>query len=463
MRKCFTIVVCLFSLSVWAYAQPGGEFGAFLSRSNAAAGRYLAAKQQEQAGFLARSWQAYSIVNGIEDPFSKRGDAGLPHGELPQESSSDTSRERIVYPAKTIPEGPLPAGMIAFSFYGRPYRVHYDRKDDFLLEGIGSREVAAGWDSLAAGPAALLARECSQIREKDQLCDWAFLQLADSLSAAIYPARPNERELLFGFLLGQAGYQVRFGTSGHTLSCLYSTRQIIYAKPFFSGDGNSYWYTHVPGESAWSLSDPCPGRPLDLTLTALPAVGGPVLEHHVSAGGVKFDFRIPKASLDFYASYPHTEMAVKAGAPVSPAFREAAYPALKAAMAGKGEVESVNLLLRFVWGVMTYRTDRQYWGYEKWSFPEESCFYQVGDCDDHAILFCRLARDLLGLEVLLVECNVDGGSHAAAAVRFSEALEGDSFLFEGQRFFCCEPTSGSSRAGQRMWKKYEVTKAARVR
>lgn len=460
MKKSFTVLVWV-SLSAWSYAQPGGEFGAFINRSNAAAGRYLTAKQQEQAGFLARSWQVYAATSGIEDPFSKRGDAGLPNGEQPQETTLP-SNDGIRLPQKTVPTRPVPAGMLGFDFYGRQYRVHYDRKADFLLEGVGNKDVAAMWDALEAGPAASLAKECIQIREENQLCDWAFLQLVDSLSSAIYPARPNEREMLFGFLLGQVGYQVRFGTSGRTLSCLYNTRQIIYAKSYFPGGDDSYWYTHVPGEGAWSLSDPCPGRSLDLTLTALPAMGGPERRRHVSAAGVEFDWSIPQALLDFYSSYPHTEMVVKADAPVGQAFREAAYPALKATLAGKGEVESVNLLLRFVWGVMTYRTDRQYWGYEKWSFPEESCFYQVGDCDDHAILFCRLVRDLLGLDVLLVECETERGPHAAAAVRFNESLEGDSFKYQGQTWYCCEPTSNYARAGQRMWKKYEVTRAAKV-
>ena len=452
-KKLFLIYLMLFPIPGLSQTRD-----AFIRRSNAASEAYRSARVEERNDFLSRSWQAYAAISGMEDPFSKRGDAGLPQGEKPGKDTSDSAGDRIVFPAKTIPDGPLPAGLFAFGFYGRQYRVHYDRKDDFLLVGIASRDVAAMWDTLEAGPVASLSRECVQIREKEQLCDWAFLQMVDSLSMAIYPARPCEREMLFGFLLGQAGYQVRFGTSGRTLSCLYNTLQIIYAKSYFPGDGDSYWYTHVPGEGAWSLSDPCPGRSLDLTLKALPEVDGPVRMRHVSTAGVEFDWRIPQALLDFYASYPHTEMAVKADAPVSQAFREAAYPALKAAMAGKGEVESVNLLLRFVWGVMTYRTDRQHWGYEKWCFPEESCFYQVGDCDDHAILFCRLVRDLLGLDVLLVECDVDGGPHAAAAVRFNEALEGDSLSYEGQRYFCCEPTSNHARAGQRIWKKFEVTK-----
>ena len=301
-----------------------------------------------------------------------------------------------------------------------------------------------------------------KLRDSGHLCDWAYLQLVDSLATAIYPTFVNERRMLAGFLLGQSGYRIRFGRSNGRLSYAYSTRQVIYGRPYYPEE-DGYCFVLDGSEASWWLSDPCPGRPLDLAMEAIPVMGGPTREHSVNAAGVTFDYRIPQALLDFYASYPHTEMVVKANAPFSECFREAAYPALEAALAGKGEVESVNLLLRFVGGVMGYESDRMNWGYEKWNFPEESCFYPRGDCDDHAILFCRLVRELLGLDVLLVECNVDGGPHAAAAVRFNEMQEGDTIQYEGQRYYCCEPTSNRSRAGQRLWKEYEVTKLDLVR
>ena len=61
-------------------------------------------------------------------------------------------------------------------------------------------------------------------------------------------------------------------------------------------------------------------RLLDFGLTHCPEFTlGPELVRHVKTGSIEFDYRIPKSQLDFYASYPHTEMHIKADAPVSDA------------------------------------------------------------------------------------------------------------------------------------------------
>lgn len=452
MRRLLTVLLAL-SLPLLAAAQGRASFGAFLARSQAAADRYRTAMNRERSAFLRSRWQSGTPLRGAEDPFSRAGEA------LPPPIREDADR----IPPADIPSGAADDGKLRFGFYGLTYAVDYDRAGDFRLEGIGEEEVAARWDSLAKGTGAGLARECLRIRDRAGLCDWAYLQLVDSLAATVYPGAPNERQMLAGFLLGSSGYRIRFGRSDDRLSCVYATEQVIYARPYFPKEG-TYCYTLAGGDGTWFLSEPCPGRPLDLSAASAPPVGGKdSLTRHVSAAGAEFDFRIPGNLLDFYGSYPHTEMRIKADAPVGEAFRRSAYPALRAALEGKGEVESVNLLLRFVQSVMTYRTDREGWGYEKWNFPEESCYYGFGDCDDYAVLFCRLVRDLLGLDVLLVECEVDGGPHAAAAVRFTEPIQGDVIMYEGQKYYCCEPTSNVARAGRCLWDSFVVTRLDKVR
>ena len=214
------------------------------------------------------------------------------------------------------------------------------------------------------------------------------------------------------------------------------------------------------------MSDSAPEatRPLDLRLTKSPAfASGLEQARHIETAGIGFDFKIPQSLLDFYASYPHTEMYIKADAPVSEAIRETVYPTLSASISGLGEVDAVNKLLGFVQGLMEYKTDGSRWGYEKWSFPEESFYYLCGDCDDHAILFSRLIRDLVGLDVLLVECEVDGAPHETTAVRLSEPLNGDTIRYQGAVYYCCEPTSNVAKVGERRWKNYVVKRLDKVK
>ena len=156
-------------------------------------------------------------------------------------------------------------------------------------------------------------------------------------------------------------------------------------------------------------------------------------------------------------------MHIKADAPVSSEVRNTIYPAISSAIDGKGQVEAANTILHFVQGVMEYQTDSRRWGYEKWCFPEESFYYLCGDCDDHAILFSRLIRDLLGLDVLLVECEVNGAPHEATAVRFTESLDGDTILYKGETYYCCEPTSNIGKVGERRWENYVVKHIDKVK
>lgn len=453
------LVLALLGISAGLFAQPAGDArGAFLQRSRNAAAQWYARQAQGHGDFLRRSWSALEAFAPVADPF-QRGDAGRPSGD-------GTSVPSPIGDVVTVPvqETVVPGSGFPFRFYGRTYRVRYDLPA-WTLPSVDESDVAADWETLSEEASALV-EDCLAIRDREQLCDWAYLQLADSLSTAVFPSPCNERELLFGYLLGRAGYAVRFGHAAGELICLYGTQQIVYAKSYYPEDG-AYYYEHRPQAGGLFVSEPMPGatRPLDLSLNRAPTfAGGPLVKRHIDVRGIAFDYSIQAALLDFYGSYPHTEMYVKANAPVSAALRASVYPALQAAIEGQGQSEAANTILHFVQGLMTYESDRTHWGFEKWNFPEESFWYLRGDCDDHTILFARLIRDLLGLDVLLVQCEVNGGRpHAATAVHFTEPLTGDTFEHGGKTWWCCEPTSNYSNVGQCRWEEYVVTRVDRVR
>ena len=440
-------------ISVTLHAQDGGDSrGSFLRRSNDAAREYRSRMAQEHGAFLRRAWRASEESAPVEDPFRREAAAKRPD-------------QRVEAPVN-VPAGKetSPVAGLALPYYGSTYRIGAPLPIEMSLPSVTESDVADAWEGLSQGCLPLL-EECQSIRRREKLGDWAYLQLVDSLSSAVFPFSANERELLVGFLLGKSGYKVRFGRSAGGLTCLYGTEQVIYERPYFLDDGIHY-YRHRKGEGTLSLSDPVPGesRALDLRLKDAPSIEtGPVHDCRIDVGGIGFDFRISQGLLDFYANYPHTEMYVKAGAPVSTSIRDSVYPALRSAIIGMGEVDATRVILRFVQRLMEHRSDDERWGFEKWNFPEESIFYRCGDCDDHAILFSRLVRDLLGLEVLLVSCGVNGSPHATTAVRFSEPLEcGDWIEYGGERYYCCEPSSTAADVGDRCWENYVVKSVDRV-
>ena len=68
---------------------------------------------------------------------------------------------------------------------------------------------------------------------------------------------------------------------------------------------------------------------------------------------------------------------------------------------------------------------------------DENFYYPACDCEDRAILFSNLVKDLLsGLDAVLL----DYPNHIASAVRFNEDISGDYILLDGKKYLICDPT-----------------------
>lgn len=73
-------------------------------------------------------------------------------------------------------------------------------------------------------------------------------------------------------------------------------------------------------------------------------------------------------------------------------------------------------------------------------------FHPYSDCEDRAILYAVLVRDLLGLKTVLLHYP----GHLAAAVRFDEEVTGDYMLIDGARYTVCDPTYIGADIGMAM-------------
>ena len=157
-----------FIFSVSLSAQTGGEErNAFLHRSNAAANAYRSAKQQEYGAFLRRSWGSAAESAPKEDPF-KRGDAGRPAGDNLTDNTVPV--EEPIAVRKTMPsEEVISGGKFPFNFYGRTYRVRYNRSADLTLPSVSESDVASAWDALSARLTDLVD-DCLALRKREALC-----------------------------------------------------------------------------------------------------------------------------------------------------------------------------------------------------------------------------------------------------------------------------------------------------
>ena len=169
---------------------------------------------------------------------------------------------------------------------------------------------------------------------------------------------------------------------------------------------------------------------------------------------VQVQVQVNKNMIEFYNTYPTSEIngnfmtrwAMYANTPLDERVKSQLYPNLSEKIKGLNQLEAVNKLLNWVQTAFVYEYDDKVWGHDRAFFAEETLYYPYCDCEDRAILFTRLIRDLLGLQTILVYYP----GHLASAVSFTDEVSGDYILLKGKRFIITDPTYIGAPVGKTM-------------
>lgn len=289
------------------------------------------------------------------------------------------------------------------------------------------------------------------LRQRDErsLCDWIYYKLSVQLAESLCPGDFSGSQLLAAYILNQSGYAARLAldTMGGKLYALVGCDNVIYYQPYYTVGAVKY-YPFSDLKSARIVSADFPGtRPMSLMIPREPrldfAASQPLSLAAVHYPDVKASYTINKNLLGFYDTYPSSGLqddptakwTFYGSAPMSESVRKSLYPVLSRAIAGKSQRDAANILMDFCESI-PYAYDNEVWGHDRAFFSEESLYYLKGDCEDHALLFVRLVRDLMGLDAALL----DYPRHLAAAVHFTEDVAGDYIMSDGRKWVVCDPT-----------------------
>ena len=269
----------------------------------------------------------------------------------------------------------------------------------------------------------------------------------------------NEAVLLTAFLYCQSGYKVRIARQDEKLYLLYATQNEIYNVPSWTVDGERFYPLGEMRGRVYICAVPFPQeKSLSLAIAEVPyfdEIFSPMRKLLADRFvAMDIDIEINMNLLDFYDTYPTsmidgdfgTRWAFYANVPASDEVREVLYPQLRELIAGKSQWEAGNLLLNWVQTAFVYEYDDKVWGEDRAFFPDETLYYPYCDCEDRSILFSRLVRDLMGLEVILLYYP----GHLATAVCFTEEVKGDYLVVNGKRYVVCDPTFINANVGRTM-------------
>jgi len=349
-----------------------------------------------------------------------------------------------------------PAVQAAVSFYGTKVQIGWPDPDGFKLPGLDEKQLAAAWKQLAESRYDVTVNNVLAARKNLNLCDWAYLELIRQTTEEHY-GKTNEAVFAQVYLLTQSGYSVRMAVGGDRLHLLVASDYDIFGMSYFTIAGRKFY---LVGGKANSLRI-CEAayekeKTLCLQISQVQKLSSQPTKKRTltSKKGVTASISVNKNVINFFDKYPSacidgdatTRWAAYANTPIEKSVKDPLYKQLRNTIDGLSEKEAVGVLLNWVQTAFVYEYDDKVWGGDRVFFAQETLYYPYCDCEDRSILFSRLVRDLVGLDVVLLYYP----GHLAAAVGFKEDVKGDYLTYKNRRFVVCDPTYINAPVGRTM-------------
>jgi hypothetical protein len=468
-----TLVMLLFCIAAGTAFAQEEDYQKWLKEEEQKFQQYKEERDKEFTEFLKKEWRGMQLMGGIKAD-EKPKPVKLPVISTPPPRVKDTVKTppvQVPPPPREIPKStPPPPSVepeknplqVTVAFYDMTFVVRHDNTIKVPLGNqIDKESISAYWSALSRSNFEDVLAQAKFEREKLKLNDWGYCELLERIGAAINNDALNSGTLFAWFMLSKSGYEARVGYANNKVYLMLPAKNNLYGIPYFtfSGKGAKKYYA-VPvskqvgqaGTELFTYEGNYEGadKTFDFGITQIPqladASGQKTLRFIWDGKNVPVPVTFRKDAVEFFEFYPQTNFEVYFAAPVSSEVSQSLLNTLRPMVQGKSELEAVNLLLRFVQTAFQYKTDQEQFGREKPLLPDETVFYPASDCEDRAVLFAFLVRNLIGLDVV----GLDYPGHIATAVRFPAQLPGDQVMVQGKKFMVCDPTYINATAGMAM-------------
>ena len=338
------------------------------------------------------------------------------------------------------------------NYCGQRIYVEKSLKGVCSIGNMREKAVADAYEAMCKADYKPLLADCRQLKKDLKLNDWGVFLFVRDVSNALC-ADANASVVMQQFLLNELGYKSKMARRADRDQMLLfvATDCKMYGRPYFTKDGLNYYNLTSDETCQFYMcqeDSPKAKSSIDMQITNAPLLNSGMVNsvHKNGAGTVAVSVDVPKSLMLFYKSMPQCDYSVYVNAKVNPAVADRLLSSLAPIVEGKSETEAANLLINFVQTGFKYATDQEQFGYEKPFFVEELFYYPYCDCEDRSVLYSYLVRNLLKLDVVLL----DYPNHIATAVCFNENVSGDFVTVEGKKYIVCDPTYIGASIGKAM-------------
>ena len=338
------------------------------------------------------------------------------------------------------------------NFCGQKVYVDKSLKGVCSIGNMRENAIADAYEAMCKADYKALVDDCRKVKKELNLNDWGIFLFVREASKTLCTDE-NAAVVMQQFLLNELGYKSKMARRAdrNQMLLFVAADCQVYGHPYFTKDGLNY-YNLTSNESCQFYmcqeDSPKAKSKLNMQVNHAPALNAGMVNsvHKNRSGSVAVSVDVPKSLMEFYGSMPQCDYSVYVNAEVNPSVANKVLSTLAPLVNGKGEAEAANLLINFVQTGFQYATDQEQFGYEKPFFVEELFYYPYCDCEDRSVLYSYLVRNLLKLDVVLL----DYPNHIATAVCFNENVSGDFVIVGGKKYVVCDPTYIGASIGKAM-------------
>lgn len=343
---------------------------------------------------------------------------------------------------------------ISFDFYGLHVGFYIPKGiKEANFYPSGQSAIANFFDSVASSKYEPLLLDIQKLSKAMNLNDWGIYLLVSKISDNTYENRDNSK-LLSWFLLSKLGYAVKIGLDKKHVVLMHYSAKTIYSTPSYNFDEKKYYilssYAKNDAQRIFSYKQDYPGstKSLDLSLDILPALKQNTQSKVLSFFHFDKRYDIPisynKNLIDFMASYPQADYETFFNAPIETKTYKDLATAIKKYIDGKKASEAMNFVLAFVQKAFKYEQDEQQFSREKVMFAQETLYFDKSDCEDRAVLFSYLIKELFEVSVVGVKYK----DHMATALYIP--LDGEKVKAGSKDYVIADPTYVNATIGMGM-------------
>ncbi len=466
MHRAIALIIFAAAAVAGGQAQDAGEFQRQRQQMIADFSNFRQGIMANYARFLGEAWDRYQVFSGKKYYPGKKPDT---QPRQPLGGDADGGKPTPVQPQQIVKKPTVPAvkpvqpavvkpavQSVTFSLYGTRFKAPKITVNQ--LASMSEADISKCWAALQRSRVyEAVAPSLQAICESGALSDWLAFVAVRKYADALCPGDINTSIVLSHYLLVNMGYDIRLGRTNSQMALLVNFKQMVYARPYITIGGNKYFVflgetgrltKDFSGMSSCRLpQDAALGAAVNLVMRPPKLSGGVTQAFHAQASGIEVSGEYDTAIKQIADEYPQTDIPVYAASSLSQQLRSRLIEQIRPQVAGKTEKEAVNQILHFVQNAFKYETDGSQFGYERPFFVEENFIHPANDCEDRAILFAFIIKNVMHLDVHLINYP----NHEATAVAFTDqSMAGDGYEYRGKRYLICDPTFIGASLGRCM-------------